>query len=183
MGKDNNSGTSNIVYKEDIFPPGYYFLVRTFPFLVLPPLIVHSVHLLVAPPILSSLLVRIPAYFLSIPLYIAVGEIWRNISGAREARRLGAVLVPAIHGKLPGNFDVVKELEKGNKEDYCGVKAAEMAQEWGNTHSMKIFWGNEVGDILPIRLMGSSTEICSYPLDHIYFGARGTSSFFFNTSH
>lgn len=29
MGKDK----SNIVYKEDVFPPGYYFLVRTFPLL------------------------------------------------------------------------------------------------------------------------------------------------------
>lgn len=132
-----------LVYEEDYFSPGIYFLARALPAaLVLPLLMVHAIHLLLAPPILSSTLMLCLAYLLSIPSYFALGQVLRVVSEAREARRLGAIRVPIARGSFPGNIDIVQEIERGMKTDYCGVPAEDMCKKYGPVHSFKILWGH-----------------------------------------
>lgn len=104
-------------------PPGVPFLVRNLAALSVPPIIVFGAtrilrnHLDL---ILPGWLVVILS-ILSIPFFAAI-KIWhKNYTMRQSAARLGATFPPQWQGKLPGNFDLLKELLNGFRYGYPGM--------------------------------------------------------------
>lgn len=133
-----------IVYNEDVFPPGAYFLARALPLLIIPPLAVHAIYLAFSSHFPSSAVLRWLVYLLSIPLYEFVVRTFKSIGQAYEARRLGAIQVPMMQGRLPGNFDILATIQQNVREGYCAESAESFGREHGATFGVKILWSNNV---------------------------------------
>lgn len=128
-------------------PPGISFLVAFLPRLFAPPLLVY-VLLHVAPlsthPLLSSDSARIALYVLAAPIFIAVRINYLDFVARREAKKLGAELVPTMQGKWPGNLDLLLRMMRTWDEDYMGEFLKEMGQKHGNTVNARFLWDNFV---------------------------------------
>lgn len=57
----------------------------------------------------------------AVPLGFAAYVLADGVSQKRKANRLGARLVPRIHGKLPGNLDKVVKMVLRNENEYLGT--------------------------------------------------------------
>lgn len=133
-----------IVYDEDVFPPGAYLLARALPLLTIPPLVVHAISLAFSSHFPSSTVPRWLVYLLSIPLYEFVVRTFKSIAQTYEARRLGAIQIPMMQGRLPGNFDILTTILQKVKEGYCGESGEIFVREHGTTFRVKLLWSNNV---------------------------------------
>ncbi|KZS89925.1 cytochrome P450 monooxygenase pc-3 [Sistotremastrum niveocremeum HHB9708] len=62
---------------------------------------------------------------------------------AEDAQRLGAVPIPKVKGRLPGNLDILFALVRGDRDDYCGEVFRRWSEEYGPTYNMNILWADQ----------------------------------------
>ena len=56
----------------------------------------------------------------SVPVVLIARAWWQSWRTRRNAKRLGAVLIPVWEGKLPGNYDRLKEMMEEFEHGYPG---------------------------------------------------------------
>lgn len=123
----------------------YTFLKRT----VLPVFLLPLLFTLVEYRLLSLAQISLSPY-LSWGLYPLTLLVWNTFRvqydewfHSREARRLGARLVPRVEGKWIGNLDLL--LKKDKKIPYLGQRVEDMMNELGTkTLNMRILWVDNV---------------------------------------
>jgi len=72
-------------------------------------------------------------------------SVYRDYVDAKESSRLGAVPVPQIKGKLPGNIDVLFRILAGKKSGYMFDTFTELFEECDSTTiNMRILWMDKV---------------------------------------
>ena len=97
--------------------------------------------------------------FVSIPIWFTVRVQFREWKHHREAKRLGARLVPRIRGRWPGNVDVLLRIMKSRNTHYIMDWAKEMMEEAGSTTiNTGILWGNQVSVDLFIQHLDTDHE-------------------------
>lgn len=70
---------------------------------------------------------------------------WTRWSQYREMKRLGAVPVPVVKGKWPGNLDVLLGLLKSFREDYATQFLEEKAAQYGYIYKLEMLGDEMVG--------------------------------------
>ncbi|KAG1824289.1 cytochrome P450 [Suillus variegatus] len=76
----------------------------------------------------------------AVPLGFAAYVLADGVSQKRKANRLGARLVPRIHGKLPGNLDKVVKMVLRNENEYLGRPIEDEIKVLGPTINFRFFW-------------------------------------------
>ncbi|CAE6433878.1 unnamed protein product, partial [Rhizoctonia solani] len=87
----------------------------------------------------SSLLLG-ALYVISVPIFWGFRNTIRDVMRAREAKRLGARIVPKVKGKWPGNIDLLIKLVGSLQSGYVAEVWDELAKEYGNTFNMRLLW-------------------------------------------
>ncbi|CAE6540278.1 unnamed protein product [Rhizoctonia solani] len=88
----------------------------------------------------SSRLLLGALYVISVPLFWGFRNAVRDVMRNREAKRLGARVVPKVKGKWPGNIDLMVKMVKSTRTGYVAEVWDELAKEYGNTFNMRILW-------------------------------------------
>ncbi|KAG6337191.1 hypothetical protein ID866_1905 [Astraeus odoratus] len=125
------------------------------------------VHLLLVPPLALSLCARIAhvhlgwwsplAYLLSIILAGVMRVQYNDLAQRREAKQLGARLIPRVVGKWPGNIDVMLKLRKGLSTGYIYQSYLELFEEYQcTTINTRFLWMDNV--------ISMDQEHCKYVL-------------------
>ncbi|KZT35466.1 cytochrome P450 [Sistotremastrum suecicum HHB10207 ss-3] len=68
---------------------------------------------------------------------------------AEDAQRLGAVPIPKVKGRLPGNLDILFALVRGDRDDSCGEVFRRWSEEYGPTYNMNILWADQIITVDP----------------------------------
>jgi hypothetical protein len=97
-----------------LLSPGVFFLFTSLPKVTLP----SGVVCLATYYLKLPRWVCITASVSAAPIWLWVRSIYRNFVEEREIRALGAVRVPQVHGKWPGNLDLVLARLKQGKDGY-----------------------------------------------------------------
>lgn len=58
--------------------------------------------------LLRSKLVVGVLHVLAVPVFWSIKNVIADIMKAREAKRLGGIIIPRVKGRLPGNIDIMK---------------------------------------------------------------------------
>ena len=70
---------------------------------------------------------------------------WEDFRQKREAKRLGARMVPRYKGKWPGNLDFLWALTAMGKDGYLGQLFEQVLREHGTTTlNLRILWNDAV---------------------------------------
>ncbi|KDN35004.1 hypothetical protein RSAG8_11947, partial [Rhizoctonia solani AG-8 WAC10335] len=91
----------------------------------------------------SSLLLG-ALYVISVPIFWGFRNTIRDVMRAREAKRLGARIVPKVKGKWPGNIDLLIKLVGSLQSGYVAEVWDELAKEYGNTFNMRLLWDDMI---------------------------------------
>jgi len=91
--------------------------------------------------------------FLSLPAYVAFIFLWgttkdlyRKSMQEKEAKLLGARLIPCIAGKWPGNIDVLLNMMRAFKSSYILDVYLQLFEEYQcTTINTRILWSDTVG--------------------------------------
>lgn len=79
---------------------------------------------------------------------LAYNTLWTLLSDfiiARRAAQLGAVVIPCIKGRLPGNIDVLYEFLRREESFYHGDWIRELYEKHGcTTLNLRFFWMDQV---------------------------------------
>ncbi|KAF8522182.1 cytochrome P450 [Hysterangium stoloniferum] len=90
-------------------PPGARFCADIFKSFLLPPLLAHMglrlISVIFAVHFSSAYIAAV--WIFTLPIYLRLCDSYTNLIDSREARRLGAKLVPSVPGKWPGNIDLL----------------------------------------------------------------------------
>ena len=101
----------------------------------------------------QSAWIRLATYGASVPAFMAVRIHLVHWKQAREARRLGAQLVPAVQGKWPGNIDVFNVLMRDYQEGYATLYFLPLFEQYRTkTLNLRILWTDLVRPRLRARL-------------------------------
>ncbi|CAE6503085.1 unnamed protein product [Rhizoctonia solani] len=79
-------------------------------------------------------------YILAIPTFWGCRNVARDVMREREARRLGARIIPRVKGKWPGNIDIMVNLVRSIHTTYVAEVWDELAKEYGNTFNIRLLW-------------------------------------------
>ena len=74
----------------------------------------------------------------------------------REARRLNAIPIPIVQGKLPGNIDILWDMIFKWEYDYAGYPIIQISQTYGTIFNLNILWDDWVS---PIKAAWNSTDV------------------------
>ncbi len=119
-------------------------------------ILISLVRSLLAPPLLSVLVLRlvcrsaslwlhVSLALLSIPIFIGVRSHYMVWAQDREAARLGAQPITRVRGRWPGNLDVVLRLLKSFESGYVLQGFADLFAEYGcTTLNTRFFWDDQV---------------------------------------
>jgi len=130
--------------------PGIRFSFDAFKTFVLPPLLAHGLLRLYS----TQLSVAIPTFvyasvwFFTLPIYWKARSKFIRIVHAREARKLGVEVLPEIHGKWPGNLDILINLVS-KKHPYIGDGL--------------LGWRASLGSVFSLSTLADSRVITSNP--------------------
>ncbi|KAF8308480.1 cytochrome P450 monooxygenase CYP63 [Clavulina sp. PMI_390] len=86
-------------------------------------------------------------YILATPLYWTAKVQYDCLTAKREARKLGADLVPEVKGKWPGNLDVFLEAAKARKMSYSFTDITYLFDRMGNqfdTINFRVLWQDHI---------------------------------------
>ncbi|KAF8307680.1 cytochrome P450 [Clavulina sp. PMI_390] len=120
-------------------PPGVSYLIELIPKLAAPPFAVFlALSFLSRVGVQFSFWLRLTLILLANPALSVVKGLWTDISIRRQARRLNAKLLPLRKSRLPGGFDIIKEMLKSRREDYVGEWLQQSYEQYGRTFMMKI---------------------------------------------
>ncbi|KAL6302781.1 cytochrome P450 monooxygenase [Sparassis latifolia] len=136
---------------QETFTPGVVYLVGVISRLLLPPCATYTVL-----GFLQGLLgLQITKWILilsctsSLPALAFARSLWRHFREEREIRALGAVRVPALRGRWPGNVDFILRRVKTARDGYPLEELQEFTQQ--------------VGKIFSINIMGEQRIVTSDP--------------------
>ncbi|KAJ1300310.1 hypothetical protein OPQ81_005132 [Rhizoctonia solani] len=108
-----------------------------------------------------------PLYILSIPIFWSLRNVIRDTLREREAKRLGARVVPKVKGKWPGNVDVMLRLVRSIHGGYVAEVWDELSKEYGNTFNMRILWDDLIitidHDVIKYILATGFNSFCKGP--------------------
>ncbi|KII93371.1 hypothetical protein PLICRDRAFT_694556 [Plicaturopsis crispa FD-325 SS-3] len=112
-------------------PPGPRYLVTNLPRILLPPVATYALLTLAWPtlPIWISVLVS-P---LSLPALVYFNVTWEEWYNQREAKKLGAVLVPKVTDTRLGGRSILSRLLSNSKTGYIAEMFRVWADEYGHT--------------------------------------------------
>jgi hypothetical protein len=103
-----------------VFAPGVLYILKSIPKLLLPPGLAYLACDYAAP-LLGK---RVPlwgtvvASLLASPVWALVRAVYTHFREEREIRALGAVRVPVVQGRWPGNLDLLLGRLKQGKDGY-----------------------------------------------------------------
>ena len=105
--------------------------------------------------------------FLSLPAHIAFIILWgttrnlyRRSMQEREARLLGARLIPCVIGKWPGNIDVLLNMMRAFKSSYILDVYVQLFEEYQcTTINTRILWSDTVGIAYMISCLRESRAL------------------------
>lgn len=87
----------------------------------------------------------IPSYLASIFLVAVARILYTDYTQTREAQRMGAILIPRVVGKWPGNIDIVFRLFADLNSGYMQDVFLELFHEYQSTTlNLRIFWTDKV---------------------------------------
>ncbi|QRW23885.1 cytochrome P450 family protein [Rhizoctonia solani] len=105
----------------------------------------------------SKLLLSV-LYVLAVPTFWGFRNVVRDRLREREAKRLGARVVPRVKGKWPGNIDIMLKLVKSLHGSYVASVLDELSKEYGNTFNMRLLWDDMAS--LPPSLLHNHNHLC-----------------------
>jgi hypothetical protein len=115
------------------------------PYFILPIIIAIAALHLLKPTISLHPLLQIPLVILSIPVTNVIRVNYNDFFRRREARRLGAEMIPRVKTKWPGNIDLVIRMIRKPRTEYILEPILALMKEYkSNTINMGIFWGDQV---------------------------------------
>ncbi|KAJ7274425.1 cytochrome P450 [Mycena haematopus] len=123
-----------------LFSPGALFLVRSLPKLTLP----SGAAYLATSYLELPRWVCIVAFVSASPVWLGVRSVYRNFVEEREMHALGAVRVPEVKGKWPGNLDLVVGRLKQGKDGYPFDAVEPMIRRYGRTFNTQILGENRI---------------------------------------
>ncbi|EMD40206.1 hypothetical protein CERSUDRAFT_112411 [Gelatoporia subvermispora B] len=134
-----------------VLTPGLAFLLSISPYIVLPPAVAHIALLALAR--FTNIIVpdwlRLLGYVLVYPIYLGVSSLFDRLHEEYEIRSLGAVRVPEVKGKLPGNIDLLISRFRQNNASYPLAAVEEMAKKYGNIYSIRILGEQRIITVEP----------------------------------
>jgi hypothetical protein len=112
---------------------------------------------IVLPPLITSALAHLfrvrlslPAYLLSILLTAIARVQYTQLVQRREAKQLGARLIPRVVGKWPGNIDVMLKTRKSFASSYIYNPYLELFEEYQcTTLNTRFLWMDNVSIVSP----------------------------------
>lgn len=124
-------------------------------------------RLLVAPPLALSLVAHVahirlgwwsPLAYLSSIVFATIARVqYADMIHRREAKQLGARLIPRVVGKWPGNIDVMLKLQKGLSSGYIYQAYLELFEEYQcTTLNTRFLWTDNI--------ISMDQEHCKYVL-------------------
>ncbi|KAJ7353576.1 cytochrome P450 monooxygenase [Mycena albidolilacea] len=123
-----------------VFAPGVLYILKSIPKLLLPPGLAY-----LACDYAASLLgKRVPlwgtvvASLLASPVWALVRAVYTHFREEREIRALGAVRVPVVQGRWPGNLDLLLGRLKQGKDGYPFDVMESMIRRYGKTFNTRI---------------------------------------------
>ncbi|KAF8301042.1 cytochrome P450 [Clavulina sp. PMI_390] len=120
-------------------PPGIYYLAEVFPKLAAPPLTIFlALSLLSRAGGVFSSWTYLILIVLANPALSFVKDLWNDFSIQRQARNLNAKLLPLRQSRLPGGYDLIKEMLKSRREDYVGEWLQRSYEQYGRTFVIKM---------------------------------------------
>lgn len=98
----------------------------------------------------------------SVPIWGAIRVKLEGAKQAKEAQKLGAVPIPKVVGRWPGNLDIMIAAMKGIKERYLQEYLDSLFDEYQtDTLNLRLLWGDHVR---PNLLCGGTAKIGSSDL-------------------
>ncbi|KIJ34660.1 hypothetical protein M422DRAFT_181873 [Sphaerobolus stellatus SS14] len=118
-------------------PPGVHFLAEVFRYYIVPPLVVYGLLRFADRTFTLDLPVYAfaGAWVFTLPVYSKLQAIYTNFIHTREARSLGAEVIPQVQGKWPGNIDILLSLAS-KKEPYIGDGFSKRIAGLGSTFAI-----------------------------------------------
>jgi hypothetical protein len=118
-------------------PPGVLFCLVILK-LLSPPIVLHvSLRLLSYVYSWSfSTSAFVAVWVFTLPVYVQARSAYTHYVHIREARKLGAELVPSIRGKWPGNLDILYSGGFVRKNSYIGDGLVQHVQTHGTTFAL-----------------------------------------------
>ncbi|KDQ23685.1 hypothetical protein PLEOSDRAFT_1047931 [Pleurotus ostreatus PC15] len=134
-----------------VITPGIDFLLRggfsyIFPSVVFA-IVLNHVSYSNGIPIPTVALVLIGLF--ATPAYAFVRVYTSEWKARREARRLGARLIPRVKGASVGNLDVLRKLMRNSENGYPGDGSASFIKEYGPIVDLHILWDYAVVTVCP----------------------------------
>ncbi|CEL62808.1 Cytochrome P450 52A1 OS=Candida tropicalis GN=CYP52A1 PE=1 SV=3 [Rhizoctonia solani AG-1 IB] len=83
-------------------------------------------------------------YVFAVPAFWGVRNVVRDALREREAKRLGARVIPRVKGKWPGNIDIMIKLVASVHGSYVASVWDELSKEYGNTFNMRLLWDDMI---------------------------------------
>ncbi|KAI0775623.1 cytochrome P450 [Trametes elegans] len=127
-------------------PPGPRYVIHQLPNVLVPPAVVYALaciaraYLHRSPP--TWLLAT--AYALSWPFAFTLLVQWHDLTNARKARALGAVIPPEVQHKLPGSIDVIRRIFALDKTRYMAHSMFEWMEEYGNIFNFRVMFEDRI---------------------------------------
>ncbi|KAF7374917.1 Cytochrome P450 monooxygenase [Mycena sanguinolenta] len=123
-----------------LLSPGAIFLVESVPKLALPSGVAYLLVNYFKLPRWACIVASVSAA----PVWIWVRSAYKNFLEEREIRALGAVRVPEVKGKWPGNLDLVVGRLRQAKDGYPFDAVEPMIRRYGRTFNTRILGVNRI---------------------------------------
>ncbi|KAF7313120.1 Cytochrome P450 [Mycena kentingensis (nom. inval.)] len=85
----------------------------------------------------------------TVPLYAAFRIWWTQRKQKAEAAALGARLAPRVHGKWPGNIDIMRQMIHNRLHGYPGDGLVEELEKLGPVVNVRILWTDMILTVWP----------------------------------
>ncbi|KAJ7603778.1 cytochrome P450 monooxygenase [Mycena polygramma] len=125
---------------DPLLSPGVFFFLTSVPKLALPSIVTY----LASNYFKSPRWISIAASVLAGPIWLWARSVYQTLVEEREIRTFGAVRVPQVHGKWPGNLDLLLARLKGGKDSYPFDAAELMTRRYGRTFNARILGENRI---------------------------------------
>ncbi|KII89804.1 hypothetical protein PLICRDRAFT_39976 [Plicaturopsis crispa FD-325 SS-3] len=126
----------------DILPPGPKYLASRLPRILPPPVTTYIVTSLLWPNASRWLLVL--SALLSFPVLLTFNFFWTSWRNNREARKLGAVLIPKIEDSRLGGRTILAKMIENAESGYIGDEFRLWAYEYGPAMIVRVMFEDRV---------------------------------------
>ncbi|PPR04351.1 hypothetical protein CVT24_013203 [Panaeolus cyanescens] len=84
-----------------------------------------------------------------IPIMFSAMNVYQTLQKKRQAKALGARMIPEAEGSYPGNLDVLQRMMENLKRGYPGDGLDELLEKKGNTVNMRVLWADLIFTTCP----------------------------------